>query len=358
MASRKIVFATKQEWLAARRQLVTATDVSAILGMNPDRSAFAVWAEKVGRELPQDLDLDDPKNEHIKWGALLEEPIAMEIGRRLDREMIDHGRWTLHVNDELPVPIAASLDREIGVYSAQREARWLRDAIEARAGGVTLPKLLAEPDPRGPGAAEIKTFGTFADPSGAWEEEGPIKHIVQLQVQMAVTVFKWGVLGGLGSGQRLRIHLHERDDEFISWMLGKVEAFWTLVRSGTPPPVDGTESTATALSTLYRGGGAAIELPAAAHLWHEQWYEARQIIAAAERDEREASSAIKLALGDAEEGVLPAWVVGKSGSAEVLRQGFRWKRIQPKPSVCEGCGRETPVTPYRRFTGFAVKPKQ
>lgn len=336
MASRKITFQNRLDWLQARRQILTASDVAAVLGMDSRRSPFSVWAEKVelaGKEPPAELDLDDPKLEYIRWGAILEEPIAKEVGRRLEREMIDHGRFTLFVNDELPIPLGATPDREIS------------DVIHPGDGAETP----AWRDRRGPGAAEIKTFGTFADPAGEWNDEGPVKHIVQLQVQLTVTTWRWGLVAGLGGGQRLKIHEHERDDEFIAWMLGKLEVFWKRVREKDPPPVDGSESTATALSTLFRGGGVAIELPASARLWHEQWYEARQIKAAAESDELEAANAIKLAMGDAEEALLPG------EAAEGLRQGFRWKRIAPRAEKCDGCGHETPVNAYRRFTGFVAK---
>ncbi|MGH6865461.1 MAG: YqaJ viral recombinase family protein, partial [Methyloceanibacter sp.] len=42
--------ADRQAWLAARKQDVTASDASTLLGINPYKTPFELWAEKTGRE--------------------------------------------------------------------------------------------------------------------------------------------------------------------------------------------------------------------------------------------------------------------------------------------------------------------
>jgi putative phage-type endonuclease len=76
------------EWLAARRELVTATDIGVLLGLNPWRSEADLAAEKLGTAPPQE------SNVRMRIGSALEPLIASEYeaatGRRVRRI---HGLW-------------------------------------------------------------------------------------------------------------------------------------------------------------------------------------------------------------------------------------------------------------------------
>ena len=46
----EIAYNSKEEWLSLRRQLgVGGSDASAVIGFNPYKSAYTLWAEKTGR---------------------------------------------------------------------------------------------------------------------------------------------------------------------------------------------------------------------------------------------------------------------------------------------------------------------
>ena len=43
-------YKSKEEWLALRRELgIGGSDAGAVIGLNPYKSAYALWAEKTGR---------------------------------------------------------------------------------------------------------------------------------------------------------------------------------------------------------------------------------------------------------------------------------------------------------------------
>lgn len=352
---RKVEYRDRASWLLARHKGIGASEVAAILGMNPYRSAFAVWAEKVAPEPPAD---SDEETEAARWGNILEEPIAQEVSRRIGRRLVDHGRHTIFYNDRLSVPLFASLDREIdplpwsmagiagesrsncGYFEMSREG-WLncaRPAGHDKESGHDMRRI----DPRGPGAYEGKTAGFFVSRE-EWADEGPVHHLVQLQAQLAVLEWSWGLLGGLIAGQKLILHEHVRDDEFIAWMLGRVEWFWDLVVRKEPPPVDGSDSTAEAIKRLYaKGGGPSIDLPPMAAAWAKQRAEGKDLEKRGKKLVQEAENLIKAAIGDADVGVLPG------GSS-----GFRWPVVNVKASACPNCKVVLmEASSHRRLTAF------
>ena len=59
------------EWFLKRKEVVTATDIGAIVGLSPYRSAFDVWRDKTTDEIPPDA-----PNAVMTWGNRLEPVIA------------------------------------------------------------------------------------------------------------------------------------------------------------------------------------------------------------------------------------------------------------------------------------------
>lgn len=61
---------TKEEWLLHRKKGITGTDAGAIVGLDPYKSAFAVYQDKVSDEIT------DSDNEAMRQGRDLEEYVA------------------------------------------------------------------------------------------------------------------------------------------------------------------------------------------------------------------------------------------------------------------------------------------
>ena len=58
-------FATREEWLEARKNYIGGSDASAVVGMNPYKDNVALWLEKTGKTTPEDIS-DKP---YVKFGT-------------------------------------------------------------------------------------------------------------------------------------------------------------------------------------------------------------------------------------------------------------------------------------------------
>lgn len=203
------------DWLEHRRNGVGGTDISAIAGINPWKSALTLYYEKRG-ELPEQYE-----TERMKWGKLLEDSIAVETAARYGL-----------VIDDCP-------------YILQRPE---------------MPFALASPDriildsKRGNGVLEVKNLGHWTAQqvrSGTSEIVIPDHYILQVQWYLFVTGLRWGVFAALLEGSELVTREVERDESLIINLAKLAGDFWRCVENGTPPEPDGSESTSNTLKTLY-----------------------------------------------------------------------------------------------------------
>lgn len=260
--------AVREEWLAARRQGIGASEVAAVLGVHPYMSAYSLWHLKRGL-------IEEPEeSEPMTWGKLLEPVVSAKYAQVTGRTLIDHGRFASRRSEAYPF-LSATLDYEI-----------------------------APVDERGPGALEIKTTGSWVEPQ--WKEEPPLHVQTQLQTQLLVTGFSWGSIAVLVGGQKFEWMDHARNDELCAIIVEKCRAFWALVENGTPPPVDGSSSTANTLKGLYPGeSGEVITLAPEADHWTQVYLEARAAEGEAEKLKKEAGNHLRALIGSASEGVAP-----------------------------------------------------
>jgi putative phage-type endonuclease len=260
----------RREWLGRRRETVGASEVSAILGLNPWESPYSLWAKKTGAEV--DSEEETPWQ---YWGNKLEPLICDEYARETGRTVVDHGRYAIRYSETCP-NLSATLDREVVAFDA-----------------------------RGPGCMDAKSTSAFK--LGDWDDTPPLVYQVQLQAQMEVTGYRWGSLAALIGGNTFRWCDVERDDRFIDMMRRKVGEFWRLVETRTPPPIDNSNSTADVLRRLYpQDNGETIALPGEASNWTDTIAECDAVIKGAEERKRECKSKLIAALGSATFGVLPA----------------------------------------------------
>ena len=148
--STAIATPSREAWLAERKKAIGASEVAAVLGVSPHKSAAALYFEKVGLVEPDDLD----GLEWIKWGNRLQVPIGMAFGEETGRLVKAEPDNTVRRSPVYPW-LAASLDFE----------QWADDKS-------------------GPGALEVKTSDSFM--RRVWEQWPPLHYQVQLQAQMLV----------------------------------------------------------------------------------------------------------------------------------------------------------------------------
>lgn len=263
-------YGTREAWLAARRTGLGGSDAATIMGVNPWKSRYALWAEKLG------LVPDDEESEAAEWGKRLEGVIAAKYAEVTGRKVMLHGSAVPTILRHATRPyMLGSLD-----------------------GDIECPKH------EGPGILEIKTTG--AHRGDEWEEAAPLAYQVQVQHYMAVTGRRWGSFAALIGGQKFRWYDVERNDAFIATLEAKCEEFWRLIETRTPPDVDASESTTAALKALYPiDTGEAIDLGPDAIEWLDQLDAVKTELAAAEAKKRKLDNRIREAIGSASVGVVP-----------------------------------------------------
>ena len=287
----------RERWLAERRMGLGGSEVAALFGLHPYKSALEVYADKIGRGP------DNDAGEVALWGQIFEEPILTEYARRSGREI-------LHSNELL----------------IRHDRPWHRctpDAIQ-----LTRPP----PGCNGPGIGECKMTG-FGD----WDEEIPPHVLVQVQHELWVTGAEWGTLVWLPVPER---KLRWRDilphREFQSVLAEKCDEFWLRVIEQRPPDADGTSSARRALYSLEPDLlEECAEFDDDALLVADELDAINRHMKALEKRKELINSRVLQTLGPHKVGLLPDG------------RYFNSWRCEPRQEACTGCGRV-----HRNVDGF------
>jgi len=191
-----------------RKNSIGGTDIASILGHNPFKSAWKVWAEKTGVIEPDDLD----DNEAVEIGKALEAPIAAIYSKRTGHQI---RKWpnTMEYHKDYPF-LHVTPDRQIlGT----------------------------------PGGLEVKTTGianfTSRSYQGAWGEAGTdeVPDFVHLQCDwaMAITGREWWDVAAMIAGRGVEIFHIERNDTLCQLIIQKGVAFYEeFIGPKVEPPFD------------------------------------------------------------------------------------------------------------------------
>ncbi len=216
----EIKYSTHEEWLDIRSKFIGGSDAGAVVGMNPYKSRYSLWAEKTNKVPPFE------GNTTTRVGAYLEQLVAEmfeeETGKKVRKKN------STMVNDLYPFA-CANVDRMIVGEKA---------------------------------FLEIKTTNSFPIMKSLRNsEEFPEAYYCQVVHYLAVTGLEKAYLAVLINCRELKIYEMERDQAEIDALMGAEEAFWKLVETETPPSVDGDESTTETLKTLYpNANGETVDL--------------------------------------------------------------------------------------------------
>ena len=218
--TKEIKYSTHEEWLDIRSKYIGGSDAGAVVGMNPYKSRYTLWAEKT-KKVPS-----FEGNTTTRVGAYLEQLVAdmfeEETGKKVRKKN------STMVNDLYPFA-CANVDRMIVGEKA---------------------------------FLEIKTTNSFPIMKSLRNsEEFPEAYYCQVVHYLAVTGLEKACLAVLINCRELKIYEMERDQAEIDALMGAEEAFWKLVETNTPPAVDGDESTTETLKTLYpNANGETVDL--------------------------------------------------------------------------------------------------
>lgn len=223
-------FDDRKEWLEQRKAGIGGTDISAVLNLNPWKTALDVYLGKTGR-----AEMREP-SEAMYWGNKLE-PLILE------KYAIDTGLKvapSLYVND---------------LYPSRSVVLGAQTLIEH----ADMPYCLGTPD----GIAfeigrgiEVKTAGFKSTDWGkAGTDEVPHHYRLQVSWYMAITGLEVWDIAALFSGNNLEIFTVARDRDLEDTLLNAGADFWNNnVLKECAPPIDGSEAWKKHLSRVYAVG--------------------------------------------------------------------------------------------------------
>ena len=196
---------------ALRSQGLGASEVAAVLGLDPYRTALDVYLEKTGQTPPFE------GNRFTKWGVRLEDDIVDEYQERHPDIVFADGTTQIG-----PEPwMLATPDRIVNLYHA---------------GAALTPERWG---------LECKCRGQYD--GGSWGEDGTdeVPHAVAVQCHWGMIVTglrRWDVAVLLG-GNDYREYTLKYDGELAAELVARASAFWHgHVLPKVHPPFSGAES--------------------------------------------------------------------------------------------------------------------
>lgn len=192
---------SKEEWLAARKPFLGASEIGTALGLNDYQTPFDLWRDKIG----------DPTfipfmgNERTKWGNRLEDSIAQGFAEDYNVKIQKDNKIRIHENGIT----SCSLDRVI--VGADRDT---------------------------PGILEIKNMGDYAYNKLLKDDNDiPLFYYSQHQQQFSITGYNWGYFVMLIGGNNLVVKEMVPDPDYIERQNAEAVSWWEdFVVKKVPPP--------------------------------------------------------------------------------------------------------------------------
>jgi putative phage-type endonuclease len=249
---------TTAEKFPDRQSYLGCSEVAAVVGLNPWKSALEVYQEKVGHIPPPDLS----DNEAVHFGNILEDVVAQEYQRRSGEKVMRDSRELVH--DALPF-LRGHIDRRI----VGRRA-----GLECKTAGVRM-------------AGQFGEVGT---------DEVPAHYLVQCQAYLSITGWDEWRLAVLIAGNEFRTYTIPRDNELIRAIEGRVAEFWQRVEERVPP-----EPRTLADAALRWPADTGAAAPASVDVLEalDQLRETKRRIKALEADADSLELAVKASMGEA-----------------------------------------------------------
>ncbi len=187
------------EWLTLRQGGIGSSEVGTILGVNPYDTPYQLWLRKTGQMPAKE------ENTAMRMGHLLEPVVAQLYEEQTGNKVIKKTAADfVVVNDYFPF-MKASPDRY--VHKGSRKGKML---------------------------LECKTTNLNVD-----EDNLPKSWFCQVQYLLACSGLEEGAIAWLKHGREFGYLPIVRDDDFVNFMLEKVDSFWQRsVVNGEPPSLD------------------------------------------------------------------------------------------------------------------------
>lgn len=278
----KIATKNRDEWKALRREYIGGSDAASVIGLNPYKSAYSLWAEKTGK-LPE-----FEGNLATDVGTYMEDFIAKLFEKETGKKVRRESRSIL--NDKYPWAIA-NYDRLIVGEDAGLECKFT-DSIN------------------------LKKY------KNGWYPE---RFYAQCVHYLGVSGKKRWYLAILVGNKNFLWFCIERDEEEIAALMGEEEKMAVCIKTNTPPAVDGTDSTSKTISTIYPDSNADIVSLMAYENDIMQYLALGTQIKALEEQQKEMANRVKAFMGEAGKGESNRYKVSYSTAS---KKSFDTKAFQ------------------------------
>lgn len=301
-----------EKWLEARALGIGGSDAAVIMGMNPYKSPYQLWLEKTGQAEAPDLS----HVQAVYWGSKNEANIADWFQETTGKKV-----------------------RKLGTLRSRFHPFMLANVDRAVMGEEA--------------GLEIKTAGVSQAKN--WKgDEIPDAYYCQCLHYLAVTgADRWYIAVLIGGNEALYKTV-ERNEDDIKALIETEACFWRRVETRTPPPVDGSDSCAAALSAQYKGGDPnfSVVLQPSTEDVIESLENDKAIMDALRKQITEKENRLKALLGNAEEGTTDHYrVLWKTQAGRPSVPLAKIKKQAPDVyQLLEEKGFLTIGKPFRRFS--------
>lgn len=298
----------RADWLEWRRAGCGGSDVAAICELSTFGSPTSVYYDKLG------LSADEPENEAMLFGRVLEPVIAEQFTVRTDLHVVAP---QILVFDEDHPWRRATLDGLVSEAHNVPSSWWAVEDIL--------------------GTFEAKTTG-----DRTWDDESLIPDRVKLQCcwQMGIAEFERCWLAVLHQGRRLAVLELEFDPVAFAKLAEIVDRFYCdHVLANVPPPPDSNPATTAALKSAWneRADGENMEFDDELIAVAEEWLRAKRAVDHAKTWQAGAENVLRAALRE--------HTYGTWGDDEVIS----WKPQKVAGRLDEKALREAEPDVYAKF---------
>lgn len=303
---------TREEWLEYRRKGIGGSDAGAVLGLNPYRSAFDVYADKLSL-IPEKED-----NEAMRQGRDLEQYVSERFEEYSGKKV--HRVNSILKNSKYPFAFA-NIDRAVSGEKAGLECK------------------------------TAKTLSIKRYKNGEFPEE----YYCQCMHYIMVTGYRKWYLAVLILGSDFKVFEIERDEDEIKALSEAESRFWNEnVKNQIPPPPKGMSSENEAINNMFPNStsGTVCDLsPFTTKL--KRLTDLKNLISECEQEKKQLEQEIKLYMKDCEIGDCDGYKISWKTQ---LRQSYDTKRLVAD-FVPEGTSLEDyeKITPLRAFKVYEVQ---
>lgn len=191
----------REDWLRLRQSGIGGSDISAIMGFNPYKTAYDLYHDKINDVV------EDAQSDAAYWGTILEDVVAKEYALRNDCKVQKVNYMIRHPKFDFAL---ANIDRAVINPSISGNVR-IKD------GKLTTDKLL-----------EVKTASEYM--KNVWGDEAsdqvPDNYNLQCQWYMGITGVDECDLALLLGGNKYRQYNIKFDAELFEIMIDEAQNFW------------------------------------------------------------------------------------------------------------------------------------